>query len=61
MYVDGEENLRKFWFVMVIECLRRVVFRNLREINFNISYGLIDFILYGKKGNIYFVFVGNRV
>lgn len=47
--LDGEENLRKFWLAMVTECLRRAASRNLREINSNISHGLIDLILHGKK------------
>lgn len=47
--LDGEENLRKFWLAMVTECLRRGASRNLREINSNISHGLIDLILNGKK------------
>lgn len=55
MHVDGEENLRKFWLAMVTECLRRAASRNLREINSNISHGLIDLILHGKKGKTYFV------
>lgn len=61
MHVDGEENLRKFWLAMVTECLRRGASRNLREINSNISHGLIDLILHGKKGNTYFVVVVNTV
>lgn len=61
MHVDGEENLRKFWIAMVTECLRRAASRNLREINSNISHGLIDLILHGKKGNTYFVVVVNTV
>uniref|UniRef100_K1PRM0 Integrator complex subunit 9 n=1 Tax=Magallana gigas TaxID=29159 RepID=K1PRM0_MAGGI len=33
----------------ILECLRRAASRNLREINSNISHGLIDLILHGKK------------